>query len=174
MRSWPWARTRSRDAMVMLMMRSKLVVEGAGAVGAAGVDDRPRPCPRQLRDDGGRALEGHVDTGLLGPSHPAAHGQCRAPGRLLRPRPRLPGKLGSLAHLHRAKRCQPRHRRPPARRATTSRCERRRPISCSTRNREHAKACSRCCQGGGLRRLSRQPVRQLRRSGGEARQQRAV
>ena len=74
------------DAMVMLLMRSKLVVEGAGAVGAAALM-AGRITPPASGTTVVVLSGGNVDTGLLVAGHPAPGDQRRSQGRALRPDP---------------------------------------------------------------------------------------
>jgi len=83
------------DAIVMLLMRSKLVVEGAGAVGAAALmDGRIRP------PESGTTVVvlsgGNVDTGLLSPV--IRRHETNA-GRRVVLFARIPDRPGSLARL---------------------------------------------------------------------------
>ncbi len=83
------------DAMVMLMMRSKLVVEGAGAVGAAALmTGRIKP------PSSGTTVVllsgGNVDTGLLAP---VIRRQETNAGRRVVLFARIPDRPGSLARL---------------------------------------------------------------------------
>jgi threonine dehydratase len=83
------------DAMVMLMMRSKLVVEGAGAVGAAalmtGLITPPASGTTVVVLSGG-----NVDTGLLAP---VIRRQETNAGRRVVLFARIPDRPGSLAAL---------------------------------------------------------------------------
>jgi threonine dehydratase len=83
------------DAMVMLMMRSKLVVEGAGAVGAAALmTGRIKP---PLSGTTVVVLSGgNVDTGLLAP---VIRRQETNAGRRVVLFARIPDRPGSLARL---------------------------------------------------------------------------
>ncbi len=88
------------DAMVLMLERAKLVVEGAGAVGVAALLDGLDPAP--LRPDGTKGTTvlvlsgGNVDTGLLAP---AINRHETHAGRRLVLFARVPDRPGSLARL---------------------------------------------------------------------------
>ena len=73
------------DAMVMLLTRSKLLVEGAGAVGAAAL--MAGLISRRLRDDRRGALGRQRRHRPSRPGDPAPGDQRRSEGRPLRPHP---------------------------------------------------------------------------------------
>ncbi len=83
------------DAMVMLLMRSKLVVEGAGAVGAAALMAR-RILPPATGTTVVVLSGGNVDTGLLAPV--IRRHETNA-GRRVVLFARIPDRPGSLARL---------------------------------------------------------------------------
>ncbi len=83
------------DAMVMLLMRSKLVVEGAGAVGAAALM-AGRITPPASGTTVVVLSGGNVDTGLLSP---VIRRQETDAGRRVVLFARIPDRPGSLAHL---------------------------------------------------------------------------
>jgi len=126
-----------RREFVMLLMRSKLVSEGAGPVGGGRADGRPGDTAR-LRHDGVVLSGGNVDTGLLSAGHPAPRDQRRSEGR---PLARIPGPAREprRCSLPSAKAGEPRHRRAPTRKGYDLQVrETGVHIVLETRNREHA------------------------------------
>ena len=102
------------EAMVLLMEKAKLVVEGAGAVGVAAL--LGGQVTAAARGTTVVVLSGgNVDAGLLaiGRAPPRDRGRP-APGALLA-RPRPPGLAGAAARARRRGGREPRRRRAPAR-----------------------------------------------------------
>ena len=102
------------DAIVMLLMRSKLVVEGAGAVGAAALMEG-RDHASGVRHDGGGAVRRQYRHRPALARHPPARDERGAQGRALRPDLRPAREPRQVVDLHRTERGEPGDGGAPAR-----------------------------------------------------------
>ena len=88
------------EAMVLLMERCKLVVEGAGAVGVAALLGGQVACAPK-RHDGRGAVGRQRRPGAAGLDRPPPRDRGRPPARAAHPRRRPPGRPGGAARLRR-------------------------------------------------------------------------
>ncbi len=120
------------EAMVLLMERCKLVVEGAGAVGVAALLGG-QVAPAGDRHDRGGAVGRQRRPGAARLDRPPPRDRGRPPARAAHARARPPGRARQPARLRRRHRREPRRRLARARGRSTCTCARPRSRWCSRR-----------------------------------------